>query len=105
MTDVIVHPSVFYHDDTSSQGLLYINDLAGRHELRDFRRRMATPWGDLFWNRDFRKNVDLTLKSIRILVCGAHGIGKSGLINKIAGSKVVRTCPITFVTVPTLLQD
>ncbi|OIW27581.1 hypothetical protein CONLIGDRAFT_440593 [Coniochaeta ligniaria NRRL 30616] len=76
-----VHPSVFYHDDMTPLGLAWINSLKSRSEIRRNRRKIDLKWHELFWNRDFKQRVDITLRHPRVLVCGAFGVGKSALIN------------------------
>lgn len=83
-----VHPSVFYHDDVTPLGLIWLNPLKSRHAIRGNRKRLALQWHELFWNREFKQRVDLTLRHPRVLVCGAFGAGKSALINLALGENV-----------------
>lgn len=69
-------------------GLIWLNPLKSRHAIRGNRKRLALQWHELFWNREFKQRVDLTLRHPRVLVCGAFGAGKSALINLALGENV-----------------
>ncbi|KAK3349513.1 hypothetical protein B0T25DRAFT_632953 [Lasiosphaeria hispida] len=74
----IIHPSVYYHDDVDGLGIVFINQLEGRHKIREFRNTMTLSWDEIFWKRDFRQAAHTEVQHTRILLCGAHGIAHAG---------------------------
>jgi len=87
-----IHPSVFFHDQlspSSNQAISKLNCAANLRLLAD-----STEWPE--WNplysmrsESVRLFHDLSLRYVRTLVSGATGVGKSSLINTIAGQERV----------------
>ncbi|KAK6345914.1 hypothetical protein TWF730_010257 [Orbilia blumenaviensis] len=89
--DTIIHPSVYYHDDCTPLGLDYISSLKdGGHCIRDYSVNLGVPWNELFWNKPFYAEADLTLVNPRVLVCGSHGSSKSTIINVVADETIAK---------------
>ncbi len=71
-------------------GNVFLNSktLAFRNDIEKLRSTVITK-DDVFWSE--REVVDIQEPgSIRILVCGNTGVGKSTLINEVFGAEVVR---------------
>jgi hypothetical protein len=96
LIDAMIHPSVYYHDDTSLWGLMSINSLKARQDIRGFRDKLDVPWGHMFWNREFDAQLASTVQQPRVLICDAHGVGKSRLVNSVLQENAVSSGPRIF---------
>lgn len=84
----ILHPSVYLIFDENGNVFLDSKTLAFRNDIEKLRSTVITK-DDVFWSE--REVVDIQEPgSIRILVCGNTGVGKSTLINEVFGAEVVR---------------
>jgi Uncharacterized alpha/beta hydrolase domain (DUF2235) len=84
----IIHPSVYQLLDEYLVTALTKDALAHRENLEKWRSKMLGEKSDLlnqgFWTERSALEIE-DLKSIRILVCGNTGVGKSTLINQVFG--------------------
>ncbi|KAK3391139.1 hypothetical protein B0H63DRAFT_539774 [Podospora didyma] len=86
-----IHPSIFFHDQFSPSSYQAISKLGCAPQIRSLADSFEWPaWNTLYSMRDERRKQfsDLNLRYARTLVCGTTGVGKSSLINAIAGEEV-----------------
>jgi hypothetical protein len=87
-----IHPSVLIHDQLSASGYKAISTLSCAEDIRSAARDMDwLPWNSLYSTRNesMRLYQDLHVRYARTLVCGSTGVGKSSLINAVAGEELV----------------
>jgi len=94
-----LHPSVYLVFDEYFNVLLDSKDLTYRKDIEQWRSKILSASADEFWHDDEVRDIERP-ESIRILVCGNVGVGKSTLINKVFGVKVVSSSRRTNYIVP-----
>lgn len=87
--ETIIHPSVYYFDDMTPLGIVFINMLSCRSMIRKKKMEIDQESKTLFWNEGYSRRVNTERSKTRVLVCGTLGIGKSSIINLILESALV----------------